>query len=232
MKIMLRMAASPGPSSYGLRWPRQRALPPDLLLMCGLGWLATAMPLWPHDTPTCLGWALLSGAVLAFSAWIDGALTGRPAATLAMACCVLLLGVAATFDFQRTPPALLLAQCRSGVPLSFTADVLRHLETHWQWFPATNVAMLVWVCFGPHASAHWTGRVASSLSMLLCMGMAMRCYESLAGNAMSADGLVSAMLSGMAVFQVLTVLLRRVKKGIASAVLRLAQAYHTYQAGQ
>ena len=199
-----------------------------VLLTFFLGWIATLVPLWQHQGPTFWLWGALSGAALASTVWVASRSAPPRSPVLLVAGCAALISVATFFDFWRMPPALILAQCRADASGGLAADLVRHVKTHWTWFFGTNVAMLTWIWIMPHSplpasgagsqrqrQASWHSRVdqflcrrllqrlALSGLMVASMALTMTMFESLARamqRSMSADGLASAMLSGMALY--------------------------------
>ncbi|MDN2710232.1 hypothetical protein O0880_12455 [Janthinobacterium sp. SUN118] len=204
----------------------------DLLLLFCFSWLATLLPLLPHQVPTLWLWGALSGACLVTTSWLLFHLHRRRSAIWSLLGCSALISIASLGDFWRVSPVFLLSQCRSAMQEAFLTGIWRHIEFHFQWFPITTVAMLLWICLGFHAVAvpeqgsvaAGTGwwlrirrgmraqilpRLAYCLLMLFCMAMAMSGFESLGivvQKNLSADGFVCAMLCGMSLYHlVLTV---------------------------
>jgi hypothetical protein len=201
------------------------------LLIFSFGWIATLIPVWGHQVPTRWGWGALSGLSLAAVFWIGSYLTRRHFPIFVLVGCVVLISLATLFDFWRLPPVFILAQCRTYISNSLPVDVLHHVKAHWNWFPVTSGAMLLWIWVMPHANAPPIAqlplrlghlalctrfvsfareqvlmRLVCSLLMLICMGLAMCLLQSLAmmmQQAMSADGFVSAMVCGMALYHLL-----------------------------
>lgn len=191
----------------------------DLPLLFFFSWLATLLPLMPHQAPTLWLWGTISGTVLVTTAWLLFHLGQRPGAIWSLIGCVALISIGCLFDFWRLSPVYLLSQCRTSVDAVFFTKILRHIEFHYRFFPITTVTMLLWICLRSHARAElrtvprlFTGRLGlwihrqilprfgSCLLMLLCMGISMSGFESLGvtvQKGLSADGIVSAMLCGM-----------------------------------
>ena len=198
----------------------RRGLP----LLFFVSWLATLLPLMPHQTPTLWLWGTASGIVLVTTTWLLSYLGQRPGAIWSLIGCVALISIGCLFDFWRLSPIYLLSQCRTSVDLDFSTKILRHIEFHCRSFPITTVTMLLWICLRSHTRAELstvprlcTGkpgvwmvihrnilpRLGSCLLMLLCMGIAMSGFESLGvtlQKGLSADGIVSAMLCGMSLY--------------------------------
>ena len=196
----------------------------DLPLLFFFSWLATLLPLMPHQVPTLWLWGTISGIVLLTTAWLLFHLGRRPSAIWSLTGCVALIGIGCLFDFWRLSPIYLLSQCRTSVDADFFTKILRHIEFHHRFFPVTTVTMLLWICLRSHARAEvrlgpglfggkpglWKvihrnilPRFGSCLLMLLCMGITMSVFESLGAtvqNGLSADGIVSAMLCGMSLY--------------------------------
>lgn len=191
----------------------------DLILLFFYFWLATLIPLMPHQVPTLWLWGALSGACLVMTSWLLFHLSQQRSAIWSLLACGALISIASLCDFWRLPPAYLLSQCRTSVDMEFLAGVFRHIEFHCQWFPITNVAMLLWICLSfrggeEQKAAGWGGtrrcvrmqilpRLAQCLLMLFCMGLAMSAVEWIAISVqknLSADGFVCAMLCGMALY--------------------------------
>lgn len=198
----------------------------DLLLLFCLSWLATLLPLMPHQVPTLWLWGALSGVCLVTTSWLLFHLNQRRSAIWSLLGCSALISVASLGDFWRISPVFLLSQCRSAMEETFLTGIMRHIEFHFQWFPITTVAMLLWICLNYHAAAEprpasvvartgrWAGilrhmrmqvlpRLAYCILMLFCMAIAMSGFESLGVSvqkSLSADGFVCAMLCGMSLY--------------------------------
>lgn len=200
----------------------------QIALMFLLGWIVTLVPVWLHQVPTFWLWGALSGSVLAFAACLAAWLSPRRSAPLMIAGCAVLISLAARFDFWRLPPAFILAQCRAYTSGGMASDLVRHMETHWTWFFATNVAMLVWIWAMPFAGIkravpalppaqsvrslhrYLLPRLSLSMLMFMCMVLTMTMFETFARalrSPLSADGFVSAMLCGMALYHIFLQLL-------------------------
>lgn len=200
----------------------------DLILLFCFSWLATLLPLMPHQVPTLWLWGALSGVCLVTTSWLLCRLGRGRGAIRSLLGCSALICVGSLCDFWRLPPVYLLSQCRTPMEVAFPTMILRHIEFHCQWFPVTTMAMLLWICLGFQAFAEaraaaaffaanagsWKAilrcmqtqilpRLAYCLLMLFCMGLAMSAFESLGATAqqsLSADGLVCAMLCGMSLY--------------------------------
>ena len=196
----------------------------DLPLLFFFSWLATLLPLMPHQAPTLWLWGTISGTVLVTTAWLLFRLGHRRGAIWSLIGCAALISIGCLLDFWRLSPVYLLSQCRTSVDANFFTKILRHAEFHYRFFPITTVTMLLWICLGSHARAalstvpslfmgkpgRWMvihrnilPRLGSCLLMLLCMGIAMIGFESLGvtvQKGLSADGIVSAMLCGMSLY--------------------------------
>lgn len=196
----------------------------DLPLLFFFSWLATLLPLMPHQAPTLWLWGTISATVLVTTAWLLFHLGQRPGAIWSLIGCAALISIGCLFDFWRLPPIYLLSQCRTSVDADFFTKILRHIELHYRFFPITTVTMLLWICVGSHARPdlrtipsllmgkpglrmvihrNILPRVGSCLLMLLCMGIAMSGFESLGvtvQKGLSADGIVGAMLCGMSLY--------------------------------
>lgn len=212
-----------------------------VLLTFFLGWIATLVPLWQHQVPTFWLWGALSGGALASTVWVASR-SAPQSPVLLVAGCAALISFATLFDFWRMPPAFILAQCRADASGGLAADIVRHVKTHWTWFFGTNIAMLTWIWIMPHLPLPAPGlgierrhhasfrarvdqflrrrllqRLALSALMVASMALTMTMFESLARamqRPMSADGLASAMLSGMALYH-----------GVLQLVLALAALF-------
>ena len=187
-----------------------------------LGWIATLAPVLPHTLPAFWLWGVLGGGAVALSLWIEQPVTAQHGAAWLIAACTLLIMLAMLIDFWRLAPELILAQCRTQSGGSLAVTIGRNINAHWNFFFATNIAMLFWVWFMSHPLITPSGRRAAVAArpgalvrrrlcqglgrcalMLVCMELTMMMVESLArgtGKDMSADSLVSAMLCAMALY--------------------------------
>lgn len=195
-----------------------------LLLSFILGWIATLAPALPHTLPAFWLWGVLGGGAVALALWIELPVTGQHGSAWLIAACTLLIMLAMFIDFWRLAPELILAQCRTQSGLSLSVTIGRNINAHWNWFCATNIAMLFWVWFMSHPLLTPSGRRAAVAAkpgalvrrrlyqglgccalMLVSMELTMMMVESLArgmGKVMSADSLVSAMVCAMALYHV------------------------------
>ena len=194
----------------------------DLALLFFFSWLATLLPLTPHPGPTLWVWGAVSGVLLVATAALLFHLNQRRSVVWSLLGCVALISIGGLFDFLRLSPVYLMSQCSTSTDADFFTKILRHIEFHFQLFPITTVAMLLWICLGFSGFAeisaakmgvwkdvlrcvrrHILPRLGYCLLMLVCMGVAMSGFESLGvtlQRGLSADGLVSAMLCGMALY--------------------------------
>lgn len=200
-----------------------------ILLFC-FSWLATLLPLMPHQVLTLWLWGALSGVCLVTTSWLLFHLNKRRSASWSLLGCGALISIASLFDFWRIPPVYLSSWCHTSMAVGFPAEIFRHVELHFRWFPVTNMAMLLWICLSFHASSEprmvaifsstgtgaWASmrccvrtqilpRLVYCILMLFCMGAAMSVFESLGVGVqknLSADGFVCAMLCGMALYHV------------------------------
>jgi hypothetical protein len=185
----------------------------DLALLFCFAWLATALPLMPHQVPTLWLWGALSGACLMTTSWLLVHRRRRPHAIWSLLGCSALVSIASFVDFWRLSPVYLLSQCRSSADGELFLSLWRHIEFHWQWFPVTTIAMLLWILMpGWRANDQRSlptqilPRLARGVCMFFCMEIAMRGVEALGirmQGEMSADGFVCAMLCGMSLYHLL-----------------------------
>jgi len=202
----------------------------DLILLFCCAWLATALPLAPHRVPTLWLWGALSGACLV-TTWLVQHRSRRRHAIWSLLGCSALIGIASFCDFWRRSPVFLLSQCRSSADDALFTGIWRHMAFHWQWFPVTTIAMLLWISLASQAAPEarkaavlcrdgvgWRvnilrklrtqilPRLARGFFMFFCMGLTMSGIEALGvlvQGELSADGFVCAMLCGMSLYHLL-----------------------------
>jgi hypothetical protein len=227
-------------------------MPTHLLLTFLLGWIATVVPIWSHKVPTFWLWGALGGGALALTMCMASRLTPQRSPVLLSVWCAVLISLAMLFDFWRLPPAFILAQCRAYSSEGLAADIGRNIKTHWNWFSGTNIAMLLWIWFMSHPFLTTSGAgnprqagpliyvgdflrqrmlrgLGLSVLMIVSMELTMTVFDSLARGmqkAMSADGFVSAMLCGMAMYHVLLELFLALAVFVNSGARRVAATTH------
>lgn len=152
--------------------------------------------------------------------------------------CVTLLGVAMGIDFWHISPEIILSLCSTGTNQHFIAIIMQHIATHLRWFPVSSLIMLsiVWANTSDWSvpvfrssypdslliitKRHFLSGVIGSCCMLGLMGITMTMMLTLSEKArlsMGGDGIVSAMICGMALYHILAIGWSRLLQGSRSA---------------